>query len=277
MKHAGNIKYLLSAIILIFALLGLVFYSNMMHLACIASLLLALITGGIFTLYLNGQYVRSLEQQENLRQQLTSDVAHELRTPLTAVSTQLEMMMDGVWEATPERLRICYDEIGRLAQLVSDLDQLAKSEGEAQKLEKSLEDLMEIAVAASKKFTADIEIQGEKTELLVDHLRIGQVISNLISNAIKYSRGPAKIRITVQNTPKHGIVTVEDNGIGIAENDLPYIFERFYRVEKSRNRGTGGTGLGLSIAQKIVESHHGSIQVESRLGEGSKFTVTLPK
>lgn len=277
MKKTDSVKNLLLLMILVLVLTGIIFYSNMMHLACVVSLVLALITGSIFTHYLNAQYLNSLERQENLRKQMTADVAHELRTPLTAVSTHLEMMIDGVWQPSPERLQICYDEIEKLGKMVSDLERLAKLEGKALTLEKSPQDLLALVTAEAKGFSADIAVTGENTVVSVDRTRIGQVVSNLISNAIKYGKGDLKIRITVQNSPKCGKIIVEDNGSGIAKSDLPFIFERFYRAEKSRNRSTGGTGLGLTISKNIVESHGGHITVESRLGQGSRFTVVLPK
>jgi len=276
-KNKNNVKLLLVAIILIFALVGILFYSSMMHLACMVSLFLALVTGGIFTRYLNGQYLKNLEQQEDLRKQLTSDLAHELRTPLTTVGTHLEMMIDGVWEATPQRLQSCYDEIGRLSKLVADLEGLAKSEEKTMRLKKTRENLLEIVRLTAKSYHADITIEGRSSEIAVDRDRIGQVLHNLISNASKYSTRDKKIRIEVQDTPRSAKIIVEDKGIGIAEADLPFIFERFYRSEKSRNRSTGGAGLGLAIVKDIVTAHGGTVTAESRVGEGSKFTVTLPK
>lgn len=277
MKKTDSVKNLLLLLILVLVLIGIIFYSNMMHLACVVSLVLALITGSVFTHYLNAQYLSSLERQESLRKQLTADVAHELRTPLTAVSTHLEMMIDGVWQPSQERLQVCYDEIERLGKMVSDLERLAKIEGEALTLEKSPQELLALVTAVARGFSADIAITGEKTVVPVDPARISQVISNLISNAVKYGKQDLKIRIAVQNSPKYGRIIVEDNGIGIAESDLPFLFERFYRAEKSRNRATGGTGLGLTICKNIVESHGGKISVKSRLGQGSRFLVELPK
>lgn len=277
MKKLDRIKSLFLLVILALVLVGIVFYSNMMHLACFISLALALVTGSIFTHYLNSQYLSNLEHQEKLRKQLTADVAHELRTPLTAVSTHLEMMIDGVWEPSPERLQICYDEIGRLTKMVSDLERLAKFDVEVLQLERTEQDLLDIVTTEAKNFSADIHIIGEPTILSVDRDKVSQVIINLLSNAIKYSAEGVKIRITIQNTPKCGQIIVEDNGFGIPQNDLPYIFERFYRAEKSRNRNTGGTGLGLTISKNIIESHGGRILVESELQKGSKFTVELPK
>ena len=277
MKKLDRIKSLFLLVILLLVLVGIVFYSNMMHLACFISLALALVTGSIFTHYLNTHSVSNLEHQETLRKQLTADVAHELRTPLTTISTHLEMMMEGVWQATPERLQTCYDEIGRLEKMVADLERLAKFDGEVLELEKAPHDLWELVKTEAEHFPAVIHVTGEPAVLPLDRARISQVLINLLSNAVKYSGEGAFIHVTVQNSPKYARLLVEDNGHGISEEDLPYIFERFYRAEKSRNRSTGGTGLGLTISKNIVEAHGGQIWAESQLGKGSKFIVELPK
>jgi len=115
------------------------------------------------------------------------------------------------------------------------------------------------------------------SNILVDKDRIVQVITNLLSNAIKYTPEGGKINVWVKDEFDRGVVMIEDNGIGISQKDLPYIFERFYRTDQSRNRKTGGAGIGLTIAKSIIEAHGGKITVESNKGTGSKFTVVLPK
>jgi len=229
------------------------------------------------------QMASSLEQQEKLRKQLTTDVAHELRTPLTTVSSHLEAMIEGVWEPTEDRLRSCYEEIGRITGLVSDLESLSKVEVDNLKLTRTNEDLLEILNAI--KYNFEIETRKKQIEFTVtgtsviasiDKDRIYQVIVNLVSNAIHYTPEGGSIRCNISKTELEAILEISDSGIGISEADLPYIFERFYRTDKSRNRRTGGAGIGLTIAKSIVLAHGGSIEVESESSLGSRFIVRLP-
>jgi signal transduction histidine kinase len=226
----------------------------------------------------------NLYRQESLRKQLTTDVAHELRTPLTVVSSHLEAMIDGIWEATPERLKSCYEEIERLSGLISDMESLAQIENDNLKLSKSQVDLLELTHTVRSNFEIEsgkknisIEVHGEPTVIDADRDRLNQVIINLLSNAIKYTPENGHVRITVKDTVNNGIITIEDDGIGIPEDELPLIFERFYRTDKSRNRKTGGAGIGLTIVKSIVNAHGGKIIVTSSTEQGSCFTVILPK
>ncbi|MFT3982638.1 MAG: ATP-binding protein [Lachnospiraceae bacterium] len=226
----------------------------------------------------------ALSEQENLRKQLTTDVAHELRTPLAAVGAHLEAMLEGVWEATPERLAGCYEEIIRLGTLVADLEQLAKAEGDSLKLSKSKTDLLEIARIAYEALEAEagkkglsVSVSGESSFVNADQDRLCQVAINLLSNAIKYTPEGGIIMIETEDTGSNGILRVKDNGIGISEEELPLIFERFYRTDKSRSRKTGGAGIGLTIAKSIVSAHSGEITVRSEVNTGSCFMVTIPK
>lgn len=225
----------------------------------------------------------SLEQQSALRKRLTTDVAHELRTPLANVSAQLEMMIDGVWQPTPERLQSSYDEVGRLTSLVDSLQNLSQAESENLTLERTPLDMLEPARSALNEFEHEFEarhitaqVTGESVTLSVDRQRLTQVLINLISNALKYSEDGGRIAINVTTQKNTCVVTVSDTGIGIAPKDLPLIFERFYRTDLSRSRATGGTGIGLTIVESIVRAHGGTIEVESALGEGTTFTITLP-
>lgn len=230
------------------------------------------------------QLAVSLETLEKLRKQLTEDVAHELRTPITILQSYIEAMSEGVWDATPERLESCYDEVTRIGKLVGDLEKLARVEGDNLKLEKRKIDLYDIIDKTTSNFQGEVEakslqlhIQGSHTTLYADADRIRQVVVNLLSNAIKYSREGGSIVIGLFETKDTAGFYVEDNGIGIAKEELPYIFERFYRADKSRNRATGGSGIGLTIVKAIVEAHGGHVSAESKLEEGSRFRVTLPK
>jgi len=226
----------------------------------------------------------SLSRQESLRRQLTSDVAHELRTPLTVVSSHLEAMIEGLWEPTSERLKSCYEEMERLSGLISDMERLAQIESENLKLSKSPVDLLELARTVAGHFEIEstkknisVEVQGNHSIVNADRDRLNQVIINLLSNAIKYTHENGHVRISVHDTSENGIMTVEDDGIGIPEDELPLIFERFYRTDKSRNRKTGGAGIGLTITKAIVNAHGGKIEVTSSVNKGSCFTITLPK
>lgn len=226
----------------------------------------------------------ALGEQEILRKRLTTDVAHELRTPLTAVTLYLEAMIEGLWEVTPERLKGCHEELIRMSSLVADIQQLATVEGDNLQLHKTKIDLLEIVKAVGGNLSAQAQakgqtlaISGEETMVEADRERIQQVLVNLVSNAMKYTPQNGHIRIETEDNVGYGIVRVKDDGVGIAEEDLPLIFERFYRTDQSRDRRTGGTGIGLTIAKSIVIAHGGTISVESKLGEGSCFTISIPK
>lgn len=226
----------------------------------------------------------ALSEQESLRKRLTSDVAHELRTPLSAVGAYLEAMIEGIWEATPERLQSCHEEIKRLGNLVADLERLSKIEDGSMNLNKTQADLYEIARTAihnlepkAMEKNLSLSIAGDSSYVDVDRERIIQVVMNLLSNAINYTPPSGHICVNVSEAGQNGIISVKDDGIGIPEHELPFIFERFYRTDKSRNRKTGGTGIGLTIAKSIVEAHGGKIKVESSLDTGSCFTIMLPQ
>jgi len=226
----------------------------------------------------------ALKSQEKLRKQMTADVAHELRTPLTALSSHLEAMIEGLWDATPERLKSCHEEVKRLGTLVEDLGQLAKIEGENLVLNKSRLDLFEIVHTVSDTMKGEISkknltlsIKGSPVFAEADKNRFSQVVANLLSNAVKYTPEGGAIEIEVYETDRLGIVKVTDTGIGIPETELPLIFERFYRTEKSRNRKSGGAGIGLAIVKSIVNAHGGTVTVDSIKEQGSCFTVSIPK
>ncbi|MBU4439632.1 MAG: HAMP domain-containing histidine kinase [Acetobacterium sp.] len=226
----------------------------------------------------------SLGKQEALRKQLTADVAHELRTPLTSVGTHIEAMIEGVWEPTTQRLQSCYDEILRIGKIIQDLENLARVESENLKLDKKQLNLTEVTKKVLGNLEAEISkknlrvsIEGSSSEIFGDPDRISQVLVNLISNAIKYTSEGGQIQILIAEKNQLVKISVKDNGVGISEDEQPYIFERFYRADKSRNRLTGGTGIGLAIVKSIVTAHGGTVEVESHPNEGSCFTVTLPK
>ncbi|MBU5478899.1 HAMP domain-containing histidine kinase [Eubacterium sp. MSJ-13] len=227
----------------------------------------------------------SLEKQETIRRRLTSDVAHELRTPVANVSSNLEAIIEGVWEPDTERLQSCYDELQRISEIISDLEKLRQIEDENMNLEKTAVDLYELVQAVRTVFEPELQkkhlncvLNGETTVVQGDGKRLHQVIFNLLSNAAKYSTDGGNINISLKdNGQEMAVLIVEDEGIGISKEDIPLIFERFYRTDISRNRKTGGAGIGLTIVKAIVQAHNGKITVESKEGEGSRFIVELPK
>lgn len=224
-----------------------------------------------------------LQKQERLRKQLTADVAHELRTPLTTLQTHLEAMADGVWEPTSQRLQSCQDEVTRVSNIVIDLENLSKADCDNLHLQKKTLSLNALVREALSSYALEIEkknmhlsIEGEEIKILADTNRLDQAIKNLISNAIKYTQENGCIHISLSQTNKTATLTVKDDGVGISESDLPHIFERFFRADKSRNRATGGSGIGLAIVKSIVQAHGGKVWAVSALGRGSEFTLELP-
>lgn len=226
----------------------------------------------------------TLEKQEKLRKRLTGDVAHELRTPLATLKSHLEAMIDGIWEPEKERLVSCHDEIERISKMVGDLERLARYESENLILNKTEFNISETVSRIINNFENEymnkglkIEFKADKEEwVFADKDKISQVVINLISNALKYTPAGGRVEVNVKGDENTSCITVKDNGSGIPKEDLPYIFERFYRADKSRNRMTGGSGIGLTITKAIIEAHKGKIEVVSNAGEGSEFTVFLP-
>lgn len=226
----------------------------------------------------------ALSDQENLRKRLTADVSHELRTPLTALSSHLEAMIEGLWEPTPERLKSCHEEVKRLGTLVEDLGQLARIESENLVLNRSQVDLLDTVRTVSdtmkweiSKKDLTLSVEGQPVLVEGDRHRLSQVAANLLSNAIKYTPEGGMIHIQISQTKTSGIFKVIDTGIGIPEKEVPLIFERFYRTDKSRNRQSGGAGIGLAIVKSIVAAHGGTVTAESEEERGSCFTVVIPK
>jgi signal transduction histidine kinase len=226
----------------------------------------------------------ALENKEKLRKQLTQDVAHELRTPLTSVQGTMEAMLDGIWPMNTERLTSCYDEIIRIKRLIGSIEDLSGVENENVILNKDEFDLSKLIIRLLQNYETDfaskkmkVTYQEESIILNADQDKLSQVFHNLITNALKYSGDGSTCEIKVTELLKDIEISVKDNGIGISESDLPNIFERFYRVDKSRNSETGGVGVGLTISKSIIEAHGGTITVLSQLGKGTEFIITIPK
>ncbi|WP_040215059.1 sensor histidine kinase [Clostridium polynesiense] len=226
----------------------------------------------------------TLRNQEMLRKRLTSDMAHELRTPLTTLKTHAEAFMDGVWKPTPERLRVFYEEIERSRKMVDSLRDLSKFEQSSLALNKStlnvskeLKGIIEIfnPLFNKKGYKLDYDIQSD-IQAFWDKDKFKQIMNNLLANSLNYLKPEGKVEVTMKKENKNIIIQIMDNGIGIPEKDLPYIFERFYRSDLSRNKNTGGSGIGLTISKALVEAHGGSIKAESTEGRGTVFTLIIP-
>jgi len=227
---------------------------------------------------------KTLSEQEMLRKRLSSDIAHELRTPLTTLKTHIEAFIDGVWEPTPERFQSFYEEIERLTKLVDNLRNLAKYEQENLKLnliKVNLSVELEKIVDSFRPLYSKNNYQLESVimpdiNVLIDRDKFKQIINNLLSNSYMYLKENGKVRVTLSREHDSIVMKVIDNGIGIPEENLPFIFERFYRSDLSRSSDTGGSGIGLTITKAFVEAHSGKIAVKSKEGEGTDFTITLP-
>lgn len=231
------------------------------------------------------QLAETLEQQDRLRKQLTADVAHELRTPLATLQSHIEALIDGIWEVDEARLQNCHEETLRLTRIVSSLEELTRYDADVMTLLRSRIDLGLLASRITGRMQADFQNKGVVLRAdLADGLwvegdedKLSQVLINLLANALNYTPSGGLVQLRLSETEESVTVMVEDNGIGIAEDALPHIFERFYRADHSRSRETGGSGIGLAIVKSIVEAHQGEVSVESELGEGSRFFVIFPK
>lgn len=225
----------------------------------------------------------NLERIERLRRDMVSDVAHELRTPLTNIRGYLEALQDGVVPPTRETFELLQEETLRLTHLVEDLLQLARADAAKTSLYLEEVDISELTRRVLKSF--DVELARKRialeTELngsfyaRADREKIAQVIENLLKNALQYTPEAGSIFIRLQSSQKEIRFTIENSGPGISASDLPFIFERFYRGEKSRSRDYGGTGIGLSIVKELVEAHQGKVEVQSTI-DGTLFSFSLP-
>ncbi len=226
----------------------------------------------------------TLDKQETLRKRLTADVAHELRTPIATLQSHMEAMIDGIWKPDSERLKSCHEEIVRISKMVGDLEKLVRYESENLSLNKSEFNISELIWHIIQNFESDYRIKGvdinfvgEDELVKADRDKISQVIVNLISNALKYTPQGGNVEITVKGAEDITEIRVKDDGLGIPDEDLPFIFERFYRADKSRNKHTGGSGIGLTIAKTIIEAHKGHIEARSKVNDGTEFVISLPK
>ena len=214
-----------------------------------------------------------------------SDIAHELRNPVTIVKSHLEAFEDGIWEPTPDRIKLTVSETDRLSKLISEVGVLYAIEGENNSLVFENANLSEELERSQLTFAPlfankEVELVGDIEPSLTvsaDMGKLRQAVENLLSNALRYTDKGGKVILSLKSMSSNVEITVKDSGIGISKSDLPNIFERFYRADKSRARVSGGMGIGLAIAKAIVEGHGGTISAESTEGIGSTFVITLPK
>jgi two-component system sensor histidine kinase BaeS len=225
-----------------------------------------------------------LRQVENLRKKMTADVAHDLRTPLTTIRSHLEGMIDRVIPASPENLDSLLEEILRLTALVEDLQKIALVDSAIHKFAIEPLELDKFLTEQVKKMQPLYNEKGVRLEtgefpaltLSSDRDALGKICDNLLSNALKFTPAGQSVRVELTRQDTSAIISVCDRGIGISAADLPFIFERFYRTDRSRNRESGGFGLGLAIVKELVEALGGTVAVTSAPGKGSVFKVKLP-
>ncbi len=230
------------------------------------------------------QLADGLEQQEQLRRQLTGDVAHELRTPLATLQSHLEALIDGIWQPDRQHFVSCHEEILRMNRLVGDLERLARIESDPAPLQKEEVDLRQVAQNAIALYATEaalkeveVRLQGGSAVLQGDRDKLSQVAVNLLSNALKFTPKGGRVTITLSVSDGFATLEVADSGPGVPPEHLPHIFERFYRADPSRNRSTGGSGIGLAIVKAIAERHGGSVTAHNSRRGGACFVVTLPR
>ncbi len=226
-----------------------------------------------------------LEEAERHRRDLTADIAHELRTPTSNIQGYLEAIKDGLFQPTPETIDTLHEQARLLSRLVDDLRLLARVDAGELRLERSqtqVGDLLQSVLdalrprAEAKAVALGLETDPALPALDLDATRIAQVVGNLLENAITHTPEGGQVTVSARAAANAVDVAVADTGPGIASEDLPRLFDRFYRADPSRSRSTGGTGLGLTIARRLVEAHGGSIAAESVVGQGSRFIIRLP-
>ena len=228
-----------------------------------------------------------LSETDRMRREFIAGVSHELRTPLTSVRGFIQGILDGVicTEDREKYLRLAFDETNRLTRLTNDLLDLTKLEAGVIKLNKQMIELQEliddsiltVCRSSGKDILASrVTVTPEDLSLQADPDRLKQVLINLLSNACRYTPDSGRIEVAAELTGSKVRILVKDNGIGIPAAELPFIFEKFYRIDKSRNSSAGGSGLGLSIVKDLVELHGGSITASSAAGQGTVFEIILP-
>jgi signal transduction histidine kinase len=228
----------------------------------------------------------NLEEQERLRQNLLADVTHELRHPVHILHGNLQAILDGVYPLEMSEITRLLNQTNQLTNLVEDLHQLALAEAQQLPLHMHDTNLNEVIstsidnsqpMFATKEISLESEIPSTPIQREVDEVRIRQAFQNILNNAYHHTPKGGKVEISLSEGDDGVQISVKDSGTGISMENLPYIFDRFYQADTSRNRENGGTGLGLAIAKAIIQTHGGNISAESPgEGQGSTFTITIP-
>lgn len=233
------------------------------------------------------QDITEQQRLDNARREFVANVSHELRTPLTTVKSYTETLAENAEPNSMEAnfLKVIESEADRMTRLVKDLLTLSLLDYDKKALNKASFSMQELVRSIVQRLNMDIKAHGHRLKLHCDDSmrplfgdrdRLEQVITNIITNAIKYTPDGGTISVSCISEPRCAVISVTDNGIGIPQNDIPRLFDRFYRVDKARSRKYGGTGLGLAIAKEIVDAHGGTISVESAPGQGTRVTVSIP-
>lgn len=236
----------------------------------------------------------SLDKVEQSRRRMTADIAHELRTPLTIIEGTVDAMLDGIYKPDKEHLTSIKEQTAQLTRLINDLREISLAESGQLKLDLAPTDMVDMVRhklsqaevrALDKGIQLKENIHGEIPKVMVDSARMEQVIANLLTNAIRHTPSGGKITVSLEtvtdvnayqfNEPSV-LVSIADTGEGISAEHLPYIFDRFYRVESSRAKNEGETGLGLAIVKQMVEAHNGKVWAQSEPGKGSTFYIAIP-
>ncbi|MDP7524879.1 MAG: ATP-binding protein, partial [Dehalococcoidales bacterium] len=227
----------------------------------------------------------NLERDEQLQRNMVADIAHELRTPLSNLKGYLEAIGERVIEPDEKTIRSLDEEASLLSRLVNDLQELSLAEAGELKMHSQSEDISRLInqtvaamqpQASAKGLAVSADLPDKLPPVDIDSQRIGQVLLNLLENALAHTGKSDAITVTAEERGKWVEITVNDTGEGIPAEDLPNIFERFYRGDKSRTRATGSSGLGLTISRRLVEAHGGKINAQSESGKGSRFHFTIP-
>ncbi|MBK8905755.1 MAG: HAMP domain-containing protein [Anaerolineaceae bacterium] len=231
------------------------------------------------------QMASKITEQELLRRQMVADVAHELRTPLTVMQSNLEAMLDGLLEPNPTELQELNDEVHRLSRLIDDLRLLSLADSGQLSLALQKVDVRELTAMVVARLAPLAEASGVRLVddaparplfINVDADRVQQALTNLVANGIRHTPKGGRVRVTAVQEKQTVHLAVIDSGPGIAQEDLPYVFDRFWRGDKSRSRHSGGSGLGLAIVKQIAELHQGEVRVLSPANSGAIFTISLP-
>ena len=225
----------------------------------------------------------TLAREDELRRAAAADIAHELRTPVAGIVSRIEAAQDGVMDDEAANLEAMHAEALRLAALVDDVGKLAEAERPDLVISRTPLDLADccgLRAAAYEGFFAakgiTFETHLESTPSHGDARRIEQVVDNLLSNALRYTDPGGRVELHVRGDVWGCVIEVRDTGIGISREDLPHVFDRFWRSDRSRSRATGGSGIGLAVVRELVRAHHGRVELQSQLGQGTTARVVLP-